>query len=112
VDRILPGIEEPWLAQVEMVVSDSHKGLVQAVKQCFQGAIWQRCQTHFSRNMLDVCPKKLQPEMKAALKSLYEADDRDTAAPLRDNMVSRFQAEAPKAANLLEESFEEYYSGP
>jgi len=100
-------LKDRGLSQVEMVVSDSHKGLVQAVKQCFQGAMWQRCQTHFSRNMLDVCPKKLQPEMKAALKSLYEADDRDTAVLLRDNMISRFRQEAPKAATLLEESFED-----
>lgn len=103
-------LKDRGLAQVEMVVSDSHKGLVQAVKQCFQGSMWQRCQTHFSRNMLDVCPKRLQPEMKAALKSLYEADDHATAALLRDNMVSRFQEEAPKAANLLEESFEDILS--
>ena len=100
-------LKDRGLAQVEMVVSDSHKGLVQAVKQCFQGAAWQRCQTHFSRNMLDVCPKKLLPEMKAALKSLYEADDRATAIFLRDNVISRFQQEAPKVANLLEESFDD-----
>lgn len=100
-------LKDRGLSQVEMVVSDSHKGLVQAVKQCFQGATWQRCQTHFSRNMLDVCPKKVQPEMKAALKSLYEADDRDTAVILKDNMISRFKQEAPKAADLLEESFDD-----
>ena len=100
-------LKDRGLSQVEMVVSDSHKGLVQAVKQSFQGATWQRCQTHFSRNMLDVCPKKLQSEMKAALKSLYEADDHDTAVILRDNMISRFQQEAPKAADLLDESFDD-----
>ena len=100
-------LKDRGLAQVEMVTSDSHKGLVRAVKQCFQGATWQRCQTHFSRNMLDVCPKKLQPEMRAALKSLYEADDRDTAVLLRDSLISRFQREAPKAATLLEDSFED-----
>lgn len=98
------------LSQVEMVVSDSHKGLVRAVKQCFQGATWQRCQTHFSRNMLDVCPKKLQPEMKAALRSLYEADDHDAATFLRDSIINRFQQEAPKATNLLEESFDDIMS--
>lgn len=100
-------LRDRGLSQVDMVVSDSHKGLVKAVKQCFQGAMWQRCQTHFSRNMMDVCPKKLQPEMKAALKSLYEADDHTTATFLRDSMISRFQQEAPKAANLLEESFDD-----
>jgi transposase-like protein len=31
-------LKDRGLSQVEMVVSDSHKGLVQAVKQCFQGS--------------------------------------------------------------------------
>lgn len=68
----------------------------------------QRFQTHFFRNMLDVCPKKLQLEMRAALKSLYEADDRDTTVLLRDSLIiSRFRREVPKAATLLEDSFED-----
>lgn len=100
-------LKDRGLTQVEMVISDAHKGLVQAIKQCFQGASWQRCQTHFSRNMLDMCPKKLQPEMKAALKSLYEADDCKTAVLLKDSIIYRFQQEAPKAVNLLEEGFED-----
>lgn len=95
------------LAQVDMVVSDSHKGLVRAVERCFQGATWQRCQTHFSRNVLDACPKKLQPEMKAALKSLYEADDYATASMIRDSIVSRFQQDAPKAVDVLEDGFDD-----
>ena len=45
--------------------------------------------------------------MKAALKSLYEAGDYETAVLLRDNILLRFQQEAPKAAALLEESFED-----
>ena len=105
--KFFNSLKDRGLSQVDMVISDSHKGLVLAVKRCFQGAMWQRCQTHFSRNVLDVCPKKLQQEMKAALKSLYDADDRDTAVVLRDNMISRFRKEAPKAANLLEEGFED-----
>jgi putative transposase len=95
------------LAQAEMVVSDSHKGLVRAVKRCFQGVTWQRCQTHFSRNVLDACPKKFQPEIKAALKSLYEANDRVTAVLLRDSMIERFQQTAPKAVAVLEDGFDD-----
>lgn len=95
------------LSSVDMIISDSHKGLVRAVERCFQGATWQRCQTHFSRNVLDACPKKLQPEMKAALKSLYEADDRATAALLRDSMIERFHQQAPKGVAVLEEGFDD-----
>src|SRR5690606_25986984 len=50
------------LKDVRLVTSDDHKGLVNAVRKYFQGASWQRCQTHFSRNILDHTPKALQTE--------------------------------------------------
>ncbi len=43
---------------VAFVVSDEHKGLVGAVRRCFQGAVWQRCQVHFGRNVLSHTPLK------------------------------------------------------
>lgn len=100
-------LKDRGLAQVDMVISDAHKGLVLALKRCFQGTTWQRCQTHFSRNVLDVCPKKHQPEMKATLKSLYESVDYATAAVVRDNIVARFEQSAPRAAAVVEEGFED-----
>jgi transposase-like protein len=57
-----------WLKQrglhgVDLIVSDQHKGLIRAIRQHFQGATWQRCQTHFMRNILDKTPKQLQKEV-------------------------------------------------
>lgn len=40
------------LRGVDFVASDNHGGLVNAVARCFQGATWQRCQTHFTRSKL------------------------------------------------------------
>src|SRR5690606_36661170 len=53
-----------WLKQrrlhgVDLIVSDLHKGLIRAIMLHFQGATWQRCQTHFMRNILDKTPKQL-----------------------------------------------------
>ena len=100
-------LKERGLAEVDLVISDSHKGLVQAVRKCFQGTAWQRCQTHFSRNVLDACPNKLMPEMKEALRSLYEANDYKTAVIIRDRIAEQFLKSAPKAVKVLEEGFED-----
>jgi transposase-like protein len=51
------------LSGVELVVSDSHGGLVNAVRLQFQGSSWQRCQTHLSANVSDAMPKALQDEV-------------------------------------------------
>jgi len=50
-------LKERGLKDVRLVTSDDHKGLVNAVRKHFQGASWQRCQTHFSRNMIENAPK-------------------------------------------------------
>jgi len=56
---------------VDLVVSDHHSGLVLAICQYFQGATWQRCQTHFMRNILDKTPKVLQKELHAKLRAIF-----------------------------------------
>ena len=69
------------LKGVDLVVSDDHKGLVNAIEMHFQGATWQRCQTHFIRNILDACPKTLQGELaRAAAVDLRRAGYRDGQA--------------------------------
>ena len=39
-------LKDRGLFGVDLVVSDDHRGLVGAVRKCFQGASWQRCQAH------------------------------------------------------------------
>src|SRR5579875_585969 len=56
------------LSGVDLVVSDHHGGLVNAVRVQFQGATWQRCQTHLSANLADATPKALQAEVHARLR--------------------------------------------
>src|SRR5215211_4760643 len=40
------------LQGVQLVVSDAHAGLKQAIREVFVGAAWQRCRVHFMRNLL------------------------------------------------------------
>lgn len=100
-------LKERGLKDVRLVTSDDHKGLVNAVRKHFQGASWQRCQTHFSRNMLDHAPKALQPEIKEDLRRLYESVDLESARKVRDQIIEKYEAKAPKATNLLDEAFDD-----
>jgi putative transposase len=100
-------LKERGLKDVHLVTSDNHKGLVNAVKRHFQGATWQRCQTHFSRNMLDNAPKALQPEIKEDLRKLYEAVDLESSKKVKDQIINKYEAKAPKAATLLDEAFDD-----
>lgn len=51
-EALFSRLKSRGLRDVDLVVSDNHAGLVVAVKKHFQGALWQRCQTHFMRNVL------------------------------------------------------------
>lgn len=95
------------LTDVDLMVSDNHKGLVKAIKKHFQGTTWQRCQTHFSRNILDKTPKKQQPALKTYLQSIYQARDIDEARRLLSETLETFEKLAPKAMITLEEGFED-----
>src|SRR5690606_30668821 len=47
-----PGrFKQRGLTGVDLVVSDHHGGLVNAIPRHFQGASWQRCQVHLMRNV-------------------------------------------------------------
>src|SRR5690606_16998669 len=105
--ELFSSLKERGLKDVHLIISDNHKGLVKAARRHFQGATWQRCQTHFSRNMLDQAPKALQPEIKEDLRELYEAVDLDSARKVRDQIIGKYETRAPKAATLLDEAFDD-----
>jgi len=95
------------LRGVDLVVSDDHRGLVKAVETCFQGATWQRCQTHFTRNILDACPRALQGELHGRLRLIFEAPDMVTARRLLEEVLQEYSERAPKAVKCLEDGFED-----
>jgi len=95
------------LEHVDLVVSDNHQGLIKAVRKCFQNATWQRCQTHFSRNVLDRTPKRLQPKMKELLRVMYDAPDLASARAICHRIIIEFEDKAPKAMSVLESGFDD-----
>jgi putative transposase len=90
------------LSGVDLVVSDAHGGLVNAVQRHFQGCSWQRCQTHLTRDILEATPKTLRQELHEHLRTLFEAPDPATARTLLQQIVATYIERAPKAIAVLE----------
>jgi putative transposase len=70
------------LAGVELVVSDDHPGLKQAIREVLPEAAWQRCYVHFLRNALDYVPRKVDDDCLQELRWFY--DRRDLVEVRRD----------------------------
>ena len=60
------------LTGVQLVTSDAHAGLKDAVAANLPGATWQRCRTHYAANLMSVSPKSMWPAVKAMLHSVYD----------------------------------------
>ncbi|HEX6816931.1 MAG TPA: IS256 family transposase [Ktedonobacterales bacterium] len=95
------------LCGVDLVVSDHHGGLVNAVRVQFQGATWQRCQMHLSANISDAAPKALQDELHARVRAIFDAPDTATARTLLDRVITDYEEQAPAAIAVLERGFDD-----
>ena len=94
------------LSGVQLVISDAHQGLKNAIGQVL-GAQWQRCCVHFVRDMLGHVPRQSQPMVRGALKQIFAAPDRDGAGETLAVVVTQLRPTASKVARLLEDAEEE-----
>jgi transposase-like protein len=100
-------LKQRGLKEVRYVVSDDHSGLVQAGRRCFQGAIWQRCQVHFMRNVLSHTSAKHKKEMGEGLKRIFGSDNAKDARQRFDELAEQMEKKAPKAIDCLERGLED-----
>lgn len=101
------GLKERGLSGVELVISDDHAGLKQAIREELTDAVWQRCYVHFLRNALDYLPRKADDDCLQELRWLY--DRRDLGEARRDlaAWLLRWQAKYPRLCDWVEASIEE-----
>jgi transposase-like protein len=60
---------------VQLVISDAHAGLTQAIREVFVGAAWQRCRVHFMRNALAYAGKTQRRIVSAWIGTAYGQED-------------------------------------
>ncbi len=89
------------LTGVALVTSDSHPGLVQAIGATLPGASWQRCRTHYARNLGTKVPKSAQPWVLTLLRTVFDQPDTVEVAAQFDRVVDALAAKFPAAAEHL-----------
>jgi putative transposase len=92
---------------VRLVVSDDHEGLVAAVRRCFQGALWQRCQKHFQTNVLALVSRKERPVLWQALRTIFDAATLEHARVRLAEVSAEWRPRYPELADKLEAEGEE-----
>jgi transposase-like protein len=67
----LRSLKTRGLAGVQLVISDAHAGLKNAIAAVLIGASWQRCRVHFLRNVLAAVPKGHAEMVAAAVRTIF-----------------------------------------
>jgi transposase-like protein len=92
------------LSGVRLVTSDAHPGLVDAIAATLPGAGWQRCRTHFMRNLLTRVPKSAQSFVATMVRTIFAQPDAATVHEQHARIVDQLETRFPEAAALLAET--------
>ena len=100
----LRGLVARGLSGVQLVISDDHAGLVNAIAAVLPGAAWQRCRTHYHRNLLTRVPKSAQPWVSTLVRTIFEQPDADSVQAQHGQAVAALEAKLPQAAAHLDQA--------
>lgn len=98
------GLVARGLTGVRLVSSDAHPGLVDAIASTLPGASWQRCRTHFMRNLLTRVPKSAQGFVATMVRTIFAQPDAQTVREQHARIVAQLEERFPQAAALLDEA--------
>ena len=97
----LRGLVARGLKGVQLVISDAHQGLKEAIGRGLAGAAWQRCRVHFMRNVLAHVPKGDKEIVAAAIRTIFAQPNREAARQQLAEVVKAMTPRWPKAAEIL-----------
>jgi transposase-like protein len=103
----LRGLVARGLSGVKLVTSDDHAGLVNAIGSVLPGAAWQRCRTHYHRNLLTRVPKTAQPWVSTLVRTIFEQPGADSVRAQHAHVVDALTIKLPQAAAHLDEARDE-----
>src|SRR6058998_3263079 len=98
------GLVARGLSGVRLVSSDAHPGLVDAIAATLPGTAWQRCRTHFMRNLLTRVPTSAQSFVATMVRTIFAQPDAATVHEQHRRIVDQLETRFPEAAALLEDA--------
>jgi transposase-like protein len=95
------------LTGVQLVISDHHLGLKEAIGAVFLGAAWQRCRVHFMRNILAKVPKASTEMVAAAIRTIFAQPDTRHVRTQLDEVAHMLAGQFPDVSIMLTDAAED-----
>ena len=97
----LRGLVSRGLSGSQVVTSDAHVGLREAIRSTLLGATWQRCKTHTMRDVLAHVPRTAQGMVAAFARTIWAQPDAASAHAQLGRIAEHLSSSFPKAAQTL-----------
>lgn len=101
-DLAVRGVKDVFL-----VTSDAHLGIQAAVAEVLPMAAWQRCRTHFAKNLSSMVAKTQWPTVSAMYRTIFAQTDAKAVWDQAREVIELLDAKHPHVASYLEDHLEE-----
>jgi len=103
----LRSLRDRGLRGVQLVISDAHRGLTNAIGVVCAGAAWQRCRVHFMRNALAKVGKGHAEMVAAAIRTIFTQPTGSGVRAHVETVAGTLDQQFPTIAELLRDSRED-----
>jgi len=99
--EFLRDLRDRGLGGVQLVISDAHRGLVNAIGAVLQDSSWQRCRVHFMRNVLAKVSKGHDEMVAATIRTIFAQPGQGEVRAHVDLVADMLAGQFPAVAQLL-----------
>ncbi|HEV7146355.1 MAG TPA: IS256 family transposase [Pedococcus sp.] len=99
--EFLRDLRDRGLTGVQLVISDAHRGLVNAIAAVLQGVSWQRCRVHFMRNVLAKVSKGHAEMVAATIRTIFAQPGQKEVRAQVDLVATMLAGQFPVVADML-----------
>ena len=103
---LLRSCKRRGMAAPVLAIGDGALGFWAALREVFPDTAEQRCWFHKIANVLNTLPKSAQPDAKAALAQIWNAEDKDHAAVAVKAFAATYGAKWPKAVAKISDDLD------
>ena len=99
--EFLRDLRDRGLTGVQLVISDAHRGLTNAIAAVLQGTSWQRCRVHFMRNVLTKVSKGHAEMVAATIRTIFAQPGQAEVRAQVDLVAGMLVGQFPAVAQML-----------